>query len=187
MVALMLVDILFNCIDSTCKDELINCVDYGKDACTKYAQWAADKCAKYCDLCPGKTTSMLAPTTTAPKVTGCVDKLPNCGLYDPNICTDHKYAQWSRVNCPEHCNMCTPGCYFNGNVYKQSEVFKDACKLKCTCKNAALGQFACTSMCYSWNLPDICTMEPPKPGKCCSTPKCPDNVHIKYPDGYTED
>lgn len=38
--------------------------------------------------------------------------------------------------------------------------------------------------CVTWNLPNICTLRDPAPGKCCKTPDCPSYVVIQYPPGY---
>lgn len=40
--------------------------------------------------------------TTAP----CVDKLPNCLQFGPDVCTNPDYASWSKTNCPKFCNKC---------------------------------------------------------------------------------
>ena len=39
--------------------------------------------------------------------------------------------------------------------------------------------------CPKWNLPSVCTLDPPAEGKCCETPNCPPGVVINYPPGYT--
>lgn len=41
--------------------------------------------------------------------------------------------------------------------------------------------------CYKWNLPSVCTMDPPAAGKCCQTPNCPSYIQIQYPSGYSID
>ncbi|XP_045157466.2 uncharacterized protein LOC123523824 [Mercenaria mercenaria] len=77
-------------------------------------------------------------------------------------------------------------CYYKGNTYKQDEKWRDGCEYECTCMEANKGYYRCTSLCYTWNLPDKCHMEEPAAGKCCKTPSCPAGYVVNYPPGYVE-
>ncbi|XP_060566386.1 uncharacterized protein LOC132725302 [Ruditapes philippinarum] len=75
-------------------------------------------------------------------------------------------------------------CYYKGNTYKQDEKWRDSCEYECTCVEANRGYYRCSSLCYTWNLPDKCHLDPPAAGKCCKTPSCPGGYVINYPQGY---
>ena len=34
-----------------CEDKHSHCEQYGKSVCSHFKQWAAENCAKFCDLC----------------------------------------------------------------------------------------------------------------------------------------
>ncbi|GFO24026.1 collagen alpha-5(vi) chain [Plakobranchus ocellatus] len=76
------------------------------------------------------------------------------------------------------------GCLYKGQVYLQGAKWDDGCDYKCTCVDGSTGQHQCTNKCYTWNLPPICSLDPPAAGKCCQTPNCPSNVQIQYPPNY---
>jgi hypothetical protein len=78
-----------------------------------------------------------------------------------------------------------PGCFYKNQLYQEGQQWKDGCKYKCTCISGATHQYSCTPICLTWNLPSVCTLNPPAAGKCCETPNCPPSVVINYPAGYT--
>ncbi|XP_061197993.1 uncharacterized protein LOC133206079 [Saccostrea echinata] len=78
------------------------------------------------------------------------------------------------------------GCFYNGQLYQQGQTFDDGCKYTCTCADASRGYYTCQNKCVDWQLPPVCTLNPPGPGKCCKTPNCPAGFVINYPPGYTE-
>merc|ERR1711874_24945 len=80
----------------------------------------------------------------------------------------------------------TQGCLYKGQLYTQGQTWDDGCVSKCTCVDGTIGQYQCNDKCIQWNLPSVCTLNPPAAGKCCKTPNCPANVKIQYPPGYTE-
>ncbi|XP_025076358.1 kielin/chordin-like protein [Pomacea canaliculata] len=84
------------------------------------------------------------------------------------------------TNCPP-----TTGCEYKGEVHQQGQEWIDGCTYRCTCKDGTTGYYECQALCVQWNLLPSCTLNDPAPGKCCSTPNCPANVVINYPEGYT--
>ena len=44
-----------------------------------------------------------------------------------------------------------------------------------------------TSRCPKWQLPSVCSLDPPTSGKCCPTPNCPPGFTINYPSGFLQD
>ncbi|XP_071173977.1 CCN family member 5-like [Mytilus edulis] len=100
--------------------------------------------------------------------------------------------------CPVTCNSCSDAthnmhnttqinsCFYKGKTYQEGEHFTDGCDYKCVCEDGPTGRYVCHSMCTQWNLPRICTLNPPAPGKCCKTPSCPSHMTISYPPGYIE-
>jgi len=81
----------------------------------------------------------------------------------------------------------TYNCVYKGQTYQQGQTWDDGCEFKCTCADATQGRYTCNQKCVQWNLPNVCTLEPPAAGKCCKTPKCPSYVVINYPPGYTQE
>ncbi|XP_060063145.1 uncharacterized protein LOC132543647 [Ylistrum balloti] len=78
-------------------------------------------------------------------------------------------------------------CFYKGNSYGTGEKWDDGCDYKCVCTDAATGRYKCTQKCVTWNLPPICHLNEPAPGKCCKTPNCPYFVTINYPPDYQEE
>ncbi|XP_052818844.1 CCN family member 3-like [Mya arenaria] len=186
----------------SCRDTLTNCADYGFSVCTNpdYVTWVSQNCVKYCNKCGGSGVS----SGGSP---GCVDKNSNCALLDSSshICTDAGARIYAQENCAMTCNMCSgstsggsvsrtggsisgsgTGCLYNGTVYQQGQIWKDACKYTCSCVDGASGKYQCQELCVQWNLPPMCHLEPPAPGKCCQTPSCGLVYSIQYPTGYVE-
>ncbi|XP_067830060.1 CCN family member 1-like [Heptranchias perlo] len=73
------------------------------------------------------------------------------------------------------CRASTPGrpCMMNGKVYQHGEVFKQTCRLQCSCKD---GRSDCFPLCPSHlsNPPVSCADPQPVkvPGTCCERWKC---------------
>ncbi|CAC5392772.1 unnamed protein product [Mytilus coruscus] len=104
---------------------------------------------------------------------------------DTHVCSNTDLKKY----CPLTCGICTQvnGCYYKGKMYQQDEHFDDGCLYKCVCEDTSTGRYVCREKCYTWNLPSVCTLNPPAAGKCCQTPSCPPYVQITYPQGYSED
>ncbi|KAK3591361.1 hypothetical protein CHS0354_040323 [Potamilus streckersoni] len=77
-------------------------------------------------------------------------------------------------------------CLYKGQMYNEGQKWQDGCDYMCTCVNGTTGFYQCNSLCLTWNLPDVCHLDPPVSGKCCKTPVCPSYVQIQYPQGYQE-
>ncbi|KAH3867360.1 uncharacterized protein LOC127867513 [Dreissena polymorpha] len=77
-------------------------------------------------------------------------------------------------------------CAYKNKTYEQDAKWRDGCDYECTCIDASRGYYRCTSLCYTWNLPQQCHLADPAPGKCCQTPSCPPQYTIKFPPGYIE-
>lgn len=56
---------------------------------------------------------------TAPPV--CVDKIPNCKLYDPDTCTNPMYNLWVDDNCKQFCGRCKCSKFY---MYVSQLVYK---------------------------------------------------------------
>ncbi|KAK3605679.1 hypothetical protein CHS0354_013476 [Potamilus streckersoni] len=183
-----------------CMDKAPNCaqLDQMQHICSNTGAhiYAQTNCAHTCNLCPS---------------TGCADKLTNCAAYGSTVCTDATYAGWVTDNCAKSCNKCSgqiaggtglmtggtgsgtggmtghqSGCTYKAQAYQQGQSWNDDCTLKCTCTDGSSGQYTCNALCVTWQLPSVCTLSPPAPGKCCTTPNCPAGYSIQYPPGYQE-
>jgi len=77
------------------------------------------------------------------------------------------------------------GCLYKNVVHQQGDKWDDGCDYKCTCVDGKTGQYRCTDKCINWQLPSVCSLNQPAPGKCCKTPNCPSYVNINYPPNYT--
>ncbi|XP_071092130.1 uncharacterized protein [Haliotis cracherodii] len=76
------------------------------------------------------------------------------------------------------------GCYYKSVTHQQGEKWLDGCDYLCTCVNANIGQYNCSTVCLTWNLPPQCRLLDPPAGKCCQVPQCPAGWSINYPPGY---
>ncbi|KAL3886633.1 hypothetical protein ACJMK2_026614 [Sinanodonta woodiana] len=88
----------------------------------------------------------------------------------------------------QSCNEqpCVGGCLYKGHAYQEGHNWQDGCNYICACVDGNIGVYKCYPLCPTWNLPSVCIMEPPAPGRCCPQPKCPDNIRIDYPVGYQD-
>ncbi|XP_063442595.1 uncharacterized protein LOC134722891 [Mytilus trossulus] len=155
-----------NCTDAT----FINCKD--SHVCSH------TDLKKYCPL----TCGICKP---------CQDEsVFNC---NQNVCSFPTLKKF----CPVTCNSCSEsshiisthvnGCIYKGKTYQQDDHFDDGCLYKCVCEDASTGKYVCREKCYKWNLPSVCSLDPPASGKCCHTPSCPSYVQITYPQGYSKE
>ncbi|RUS89867.1 hypothetical protein EGW08_002397 [Elysia chlorotica] len=165
-----------------CKDQIPNCLNYGRSTCADFKLWAATNCAKTCGVCTPST-----PTAAPP----CVDKIPDCPIYSISVCSGTS-SHWARENCWRFCGYCSPGslqssltsgavskCFYKGEEYGQGEKWDDGCVYECECADAETGQYVCYNKCPSFfNLPQECQLEQ-KAGKCCREPVC------KFDGAYT--
>ncbi|XP_013415044.1 protein jagged-1b isoform X4 [Lingula anatina] len=143
---------------SSCVNKATNCDAYGDSACTQYAAWAKENCAKMCNLCGGSSSGGGYPGYPG-----------NIGTTGSSIVITGQSS----------------GCIYNGKTYKEGEKWNDACKYSCTCSDGVTGFYECNTMCPQWQLPDVCNLQP-RPGKCCPKPSCPPNYSITYPAGMSE-
>jgi len=68
-------------------------------------------------------------------------------------------------------------CIYKSKIYNQGDHWQDGCEYNCTCEDATTGFYRCTDMCPVWNnLPVGCTLQK-KPGECCASPQCPNNLN----------
>ncbi|CAC5419109.1 COL6A [Mytilus coruscus] len=118
--------------------------------------------------------SVVTNPTDAP----CVDKLPNCKQFGPDVCTNPDYASWSRDNCLKFCNKCgdQPGptdvCIYKGVSYKQGQTWYDGCDLECKCERAIYGYYRCNKRCPDYvNLPLNCNLVKVATD-CCKKVEC---------------
>ncbi|XP_076111732.1 uncharacterized protein LOC143079984 isoform X2 [Mytilus galloprovincialis] len=154
-----------------------NCTDATFIDCNDTHVCSNSDLKKYCPL----TCGICKP---------CQDKsVFNC---NQNVCSFPTLKKF----CPVTCNSCSEStyitsqvnsCIYKGKTYQQDEHFDDGCRYKCFCEDASTGKYVCREKCYTWNLPSVCTLDPPAPGKCCHQPNCPSYVQITYPQGYTKE
>lgn len=121
----------------------------------------------------------------------CVDRCPTYNYLPPGCSLVKKPGQCcAEPQCVgaggQITSNLTVGCLYKGQLYTQGQTWDDGCVSKCTCVDATIGQYQCNDKCIQWNLPSVCTLKAPAPGKCCKTPDCPSNVNIQYPPGYVE-
>ncbi|KAL4236284.1 hypothetical protein ACF0H5_004671 [Mactra antiquata] len=126
------------------------------------------------DLCP----TYLNVPNVCKMVTSNGDCCPHPDCSGTNITT----IDFQSVN--NSGNLGIQFCSYKGIQYAQNETWRQGCEWECTCTDAATGYYRCSSLCYSWSLPDVCHMEPAPAGKCCETPSCPVGYKIVYPAGY---
>ncbi|XP_053402936.1 extracellular matrix organizing protein FRAS1-like [Mercenaria mercenaria] len=116
------------------------------------------------------------PTYKLPS--GCVLRKPKrqcCGIPD---------CAGTEVGTGSETGGNTQGCFFNNTRYQQGQTWKDGCKFNCQCVNGATGEYRCKALCFNWQLPSACHLDPPAAGKCCQTPNCPAGYTLNYPPGY---
>ncbi|XP_035824757.1 uncharacterized protein LOC101847325 [Aplysia californica] len=123
----------------------------------------------------------------------CIDA--NFGYYkcDPlcppinNLPPGARIVKKNGTCCGEIVQDNTAGCYYQGNFYAQNEKWEDACDYNCECVDASQGFYQCSAKCFTFqNLPSMCKLLSPPPGKCCPTVSCPPGIVINYPDGYVQ-
>ncbi|GFO23767.1 collagen alpha-4(vi) chain, partial [Plakobranchus ocellatus] len=66
-------------------------------------------------------------------------------------------------------------CVYNGQTYRQDQVWYDGCSLLCTCDDASNNFYTCRNRCPQYEAVDrSCVMIPdPLDPTCCTTPNCP--------------
>jgi len=197
----------------TCADVSSNCamLNQASHICSDAGAkiYAQQNCAMTCNMCSSGGTPMISTGGNTGGTTTCADSLSNCALYGQDMCSNSDYTQWAQENCAKFCGLCTSGsgsvpmpsggstggggtitgsssgCYYKSKLHQQGETWQDGCDYDCTCIDGATGKYSCTDLCVTWNLPDVCHMNPPQAGLCCSTPSCPAGYDIKYPPNYT--
>ncbi|XP_033759496.1 WNT1-inducible-signaling pathway protein 1-like [Pecten maximus] len=175
-----------------CVDQITDCEVYGTSVCHTYKTWAFDNCALYCGYCGFVKTPPTLPLTLSKG--SCHDALPQCKGYGQDVCS--QFTVWARQNCASYCGFCddeattklplgSNGCYFNNVVHAHGEMWQEGCDYQCECLDGSTGNYTCRDLCLKWNLPLMCHLEDPAPGKCCKTPSCPCHIMIQYPPWYT--
>ncbi|KAJ8302983.1 hypothetical protein KUTeg_019379 [Tegillarca granosa] len=148
---------------------------------------------------PGNTVANfgMCTATASPQSTGMVGYTNACIYSDNKIyhqgeswvdgcqynctCTDAKSGRYTcRDLCPSYTQL-PQGCKL---AHLHGSTWNDGCDYKCTCVDGSHGRYECSARCYTWNLPNVCTLQQPAAGMCCPTPQCPSNVIIQYPPGY---
>ncbi|XP_041376878.1 uncharacterized protein LOC121389349 [Gigantopelta aegis] len=75
----------------------------------------------------------------------------------------------------------TPGCVYNGHLYRRGETWTDGCKYDCACLDSDQGQYQCHPKCPQYsNLPPACRFVQPPQGQCCQQVTC-NIVTTPYP------
>ncbi|XP_076111939.1 uncharacterized protein LOC143080127 isoform X2 [Mytilus galloprovincialis] len=194
-------------VQSACRDiQPQICVPQRDIVCGNeaYKSWASVNCEKTCGLGGTCTDQFTTPTPKSCTFNGVsyasgehwkdgCDKNCTCknGIYNcVYICPVYENipSNWQLVKKPGECcpivNILIENvCHYGGKVYHQDETWSDGCKFSCTCTKATDGIYQCKEKCPIWKLPDVCTWDEPKPGKCCRQPKCPPPYVISgYPD-----
>ncbi|XP_067936790.1 zinc metalloproteinase nas-15-like [Watersipora subatra] len=108
---------------ASCVDKIDDCADYQGDFCNEYPTWSAEKCPRYCNLCPAdqnlaaRTTKALPTTTKPPPTTtptptttdpDCFDADSDCVDYSKSVCKN--YYDWAKAHCKKYCGLCGGEC-----------------------------------------------------------------------------
>ncbi|KAJ8303529.1 hypothetical protein KUTeg_019925, partial [Tegillarca granosa] len=169
--------------ESSCADVLDNCAAYGASVCSdqQYTQWVLKNCQKTCNKC-GKLrvrVNVLLKLIYSDYLGAhvLISSRTVKHMEIPPVLTQSMINGQKQIALLPAINVVR--CVYKGKVYQQGQSWKDGCSFKCSCDDGTLGKYTCKQLCVTWNLPDVCTMTEPVPGKCCKTPNCPPYIEVK--------
>ncbi|GFR96541.1 collagen alpha-5(VI) chain [Elysia marginata] len=113
--------------------------------------------------------------------TSCVDEIPDCHVYKPDMCSSAANRSFALDNCSKFCSLCDSEgqpsssadvCIFQGQSFEQGDTWHDGCDKTCVCDDARTGYIRCSDRCPDYlNLPKGCSLVS-VPGQCCRSLSC---------------